>query len=492
VLGARTRLQAFGVALLVTVTSGGLASCATKPSIERTGVVLWRGCGAIECATLSVPLDRTHPNGRRITLALARRPADGRRLGVLLANPGGPGGSGIELLQHADEVFSKSVRDRFDIVSWDPRGVGASTAVDCGDDLDYFYSVNRTNAAASTARENVRVAKRFVAGCRRNGRGLLPFLSSRASVADMDAIRAAMGVRTISYLGFSYGTYLGALYADRYPTHVRTMVLDGAIDPAMSSADGTIRQAVGFDRALDAFLSWCRDNAGCHFASHGNPITAFHDLTSSLNHETLPAEVDGERRTLGPGEANIGIATALYAGGGRDGWEALGNALRDAARGDGSGLAVLSDIYTGRRSGGHYDNETDAFYAIGCLDAPAPPTLAAVTRIAVRAERAAPVFGASNAWLGLPCTYWPVKPDGKVGPIHAAGAPAILVIGTTDDPATPYASARALRRELDSARLLTYVGEGHTAYGRGDGCIDDKVDAYLISRQLPREGTRCN
>jgi len=491
VLSARTRLQAFGVALLVTVTSGGLASCATKPTTERTGVVLWRGCGAIQCATLSVPLDRSHPAGRRITLALARRPADGRRLGVLLANPGGPGGSGIELLQHADEVFSKSVRDRFDIVSWDPRGVGASTAVDCGDDLDYFYSVNRSNASASTARANARVAKRFVAGCLRNGRGLLPFLSSRASVADLDAIRAAMGERTISYVGFSYGTYLGALYADRYPTHVRAMVLDGAIDPALSSADGTIRQSVGFDRALAAFLAWCRGDSQCHFASHGNPITAFHDVTSSLNHETLPAEVDGEKRTVGPGEANIGIAQALYAGRGRDGWEALGDALRDAARGDGSGLAVLSDLYTGRRSGGHYDNETDAFYAIGCLDAPSPPTLAAVTRIAVRAERAAPVFGASNVWLGLPCTFWPVPAVSKPAPVHADGAPPILVLGTTDDPATPYASAQALSHELESARLLTYVGEGHTAYGRGDACIDDKVDSYLISRRLPGGGTRC-
>ena len=269
------------------------------------------------------------------------------------------------------------------------------------------------------------------------------------------------------------------------------MVLDGAIDPAMSSVDGTIRQAVGFDRALDAFLAWCRDNSHCHFAPHGNPITAFHDLTSSLDHETLPAKVDGEQRTLGPGEANIGIATALYAGRGRDGWEALGKALGDAARGDGSGLAALSDIYTGRRSGGHYDDETDAFYAIGCLDAPAPPTLAAVRRLAARAERAAPVFGASNVWLGLPCTFWPVKPDGKAGPIHGAGAPPILVIGTTDDPATPYESAQALSRELESGRLLTYVGEGHTAYGRGDGCIDANVDAYLISRQLPRTGTRC-
>jgi pimeloyl-ACP methyl ester carboxylesterase len=383
------------------------------------------------------------------------------------------------------------VRDRFDIVSWDPRGVGAGTSVDCGDNLDYFYAVDRWNSDVSTMRENAVAAKRFAAACRRNSHGLLPFLSTRESAADMDAIRAAMRVPTVSYLGLSYGTYLGALYAERYPNRVRAMVLDGAIDPTLSAAAGTIRQAAGFDRALDAFLAWCKDDSKCHFASQGNPVTAFHDLTTSLAHETLPAKVSGEKRTLGPGEANIGIATALYVGRGPSGWERLGNALREAAQGDGSGLVELSDLYTGRQPGGRYDDETAAFYEIGCLDAPAPPTAAAVRRIAARAERVAPVFGASNAWLGLPCTFWPAKPDGNAGPIHAAGAPPILVIGTTDDPATPYQSARALSRQLRSGRLLTYVGEGHTAYGRDDSCIDDKVDDYLISLRLPRAGTRC-
>lgn len=484
-------MQAFSVALLVTVPAVGLASCASTPRTERTGAIVWRECGHIECATLSVPLDRTHPEGRRIRLALARRPADAKREGVLLANPGGPGGSGIDLVQAADQVFSESVREHFDIVSWDPRGVGASTAVDCTDRLDFFFEVDRENIEAATVRDNVAVAKRFVDACRRNSHGLLPFLSTRASVADMDAIRAAMRVRTISYLGFSYGTYLGALYADRYPSRVRAMVLDGAIDPARSFADGNVRQAIGFDRSLDAFLKWCDHNSHCHFAPGGNPITAFRDLNGSLAHETLPAEIDGEERTLTPGEANIGIATALYAGRGREGWETLGKALSDAAQGDGSGLLSLSDVYTGRDAGGRYNDETDAFYAIGCLDAPAPPTVAAVRQVAARARRAAPVFGAPTVWLGLPCTFWPAKPDGNVGPIRAVGAPPILVIGTTDDPATPYESAQALSRELASARLLTYVGEGHTAYRRGNACIDAAVDAYLIAGQLPLRGTRC-
>ena len=488
---ARAATLVFGTLLAVAVAGAGLAACGSKSGTERTGSVLWHGCGSIECASLSVPLDRAKPTGRHIELALARRPADGTRLGVLLANPGGPGGSGVGLVQAADQVFGPKIRERFDIVSWDPRGVGASTPIDCSDRLDSFYAADRSNADEATARKNAIVAKQFADSCRRNGRGLLPYLSTRASAADMDAIRAAMRVPTISYLGFSYGTYLGALYADRYPNRLRAMVLDGAIDPALSNGASTIRQAVGFDRSLDAFLRWCTDNSKCAFARHGNPVSAFHDLTTSLEHETLPGKVGGEQRTLGPGEANIGIATALYAGRGRDGWERLGIALAHASRGNGSGLLELSDIYTGRRPGGRYNNETDAFYAIGCLDAPAPPTLAAVRKIAVTAERVAPVFGASNAWLGLPCTFWPAKPDGTIGPIRAAAAPPILVIGTTDDPATPYKSAQALAKELKRGRLLTYVGEGHTAYGRGDSCIDDNVETYLISRRLPPPGTRC-
>jgi pimeloyl-ACP methyl ester carboxylesterase len=408
---------------------------------------------------------------------------------VLLTNPGGPGGSGIELVQQARDIFDQSVLDQFDIVSWDPRGVGASTSVNCGDDLDSFYAVDRTRADAATARASAAAAKQFDDACRRLSGDLLPYVSTSASADDMDAIRAAMGERSITYLGFSYGTYLGALYANRYPNRVRAMVLDGAIDPAQSYAAATIGQAVGFDHALDAFLSWCRNNRRCAFAHDGNPATSFDDLTISLENETLPAEIAGEKRTLGPGEANIGIATALYAG--KVGWVTLGKALRDAAEGKGTALLALSDEYTGRRPGGKYDNETAAFYAIGCLDSPAPRSPAAVQRLAARAARAAPVFGASNVWLGLPCTFWPAAPVGTVGPIHAPLAPPIVVIGNTDDPATPYKSAQALARELESGHLLTYVGEGHTAYGRGDDCIDTKVDRYLLARELPKPGTRC-
>jgi hypothetical protein len=269
------------------------------------------------------------------------------------------------------------------------------------------------------------------------------------------------------------------------------MVLDGAVDPAATYEEAVIAQSVGFERALDAFLDWCDDSSDCEFAPTGNPETAFDHVMEMLELETLPAEIDGEERTLGIGEANIGVATALYVGEGENGWVRLGRALGDAATGDGSGLLALSDDYTGRSTGGTYNNLTAAFYAIGCLDGPAPKTARAVTRLAARAARDAPNFGASTVWLGLPCTFWPVNPDGRPAPVEAAGAPPILVLGTTNDPATPYAQAEALAEQLDSGHLLTYDGQGHTAYGRGNSCIDEAVDDYLVDLTPPLDGTRC-
>jgi pimeloyl-ACP methyl ester carboxylesterase len=482
---------ALSLALAVALVAGLTTACASTASNDRTGTLLWHKCGSIQCSTLSVPLDWKRPGGEHIQLALARRPADGNRVGVLFVNPGGPGGSGVDFVRNSDIGFGSSVREHLDVVSWDPRGVGQSSPVNCSSNLDSFYAVNRNSTSADAARANEAASRRFVADCERRGARLLPYLSTRATVRDMDAIRAAMQVPTLDYLGFSYGTYLGALYAQRYPKRVRAMVLDGAVDPAAPYDEAIITQAVGFDRALDAFFSWCRSSDDCAFARGGDPKTAYADLMRSLADESIPATVDGEKRTLGIGEANIGAATALYYGNRPDGWPRLGRALNRAAAGDGSELLELSDEYTDRTSGGHYDNLTAAFYAIGCLDGPAPATAAATLQLARRAAKAAPNFGASTVWLGLPCTFWPAPPDGRPAPIHAPGAPPIVVIGNTNDPATPFAQAQALARELDSGRLLTYVGEGHTAYGRGHACIDDAVDAYLTTLKLPPAGTRC-
>ena len=310
----------------------------------------------------------------------------------------------------------------------------------------------------------------------------------------MDAIRAAMGVPTIDYLGFSYGTYIGALYADRYPDRVRAMVLDGAIDPAASYDDATVRQAVGFERSARRVLRVVpRRQRRASSRAAANPRTAFDDLMTSIAGETDPGTVDGEHRTLGIGEANIGVATALYSGKGDDGWGALGTALerRGARRRLGPARAL-------RRVHGPP--------APAARTTTRPPRSTRSAASTVRRRRRSPrcsgsparaarvvaalrrVDGVARAAVHVLAGAAPV---GRPAPIHAAGAPPIVVIGNTDDPATPYAQAQALARELQSGHLLTYVGEGHTAYGRDD-CIDDAVDSYLISLDAPEAAaTRC-
>jgi hypothetical protein len=270
---------------------------------------------------------------------------------------------------------------------------------------------------------------------------------------------------------------------------VRAMVLDGAVDPALSYADSAIGQAVSFEADLKAFFNNCRADRKCTFARGGDPARSYDDLARAIAAEPIPATVHGEHRTLGPGELDLGVASALYSG--ADGYGALADALAQAARGAGDKMLALSDAYTGRTLNGKYSNETDAFYATSCIDSPSPTSVAAVQALAARANRVAPHFGASTVWLGLPCTLWPVAPQGKVGPIHAPGAPPIVVVGTINDPATPYAWARSLASELRSGRLLTAAGASHTSYGRGNPCVDDTIDQYLLKLQTPAVDARC-
>jgi pimeloyl-ACP methyl ester carboxylesterase len=335
----------------------------------------------------------------------------------------------------------------------------------------------------------VSAAQRLARDCETQSGRILPYVSSRQTVHDMELIRRALGEDKISYLGFSYGTYLGALYADTYPQHVRAMVLDGAVDPAQSSAVASNQQAIGFEKALDAFLADCAQDTNCDFYAGGNPKRGYERLMVSIDAEPVFARIGDEERTLGPGEADVGVAEALY--GGKKSWPKLASALGAAARGDGSKLLRLSDEYTERSKGGKYSNLTDAFYAIGCLDGPAPRNAAAIARQANAITKRAPQFGATTTWLGLPCVYWPAKPDGVSAPVHAHGAPPILVLGTTHDPATPFASARALARELDSGHLVALDDEGHAAYARNNDCIDNVAHRYLLDLTVPRPGITC-
>jgi pimeloyl-ACP methyl ester carboxylesterase len=478
------------VLLAVTVVLGACSGSSTASSPpEQSGALTWKPCGHMQCASLAVPLDWKQPKGQQITLALARLPARHKATGVLLVNPGGPGGSGIEFMADAGQIFDSKVQDDFDIVSWDPRGVGQSAPVACTGNLDSFWAENRdpqtqADVDALQSRDHA-----FVQTCEQRSGKELPFVSSASTARDMDAIRAAMGIDRVSYYGFSYGTYLGELYAQTFPQHVQTMVLDGVVDPASSFATDTVQQAAGFDDDLNQFFAWCRTASSCAFAHGGDPAAAYDSLQRDITDEPIPATVQGEARTLGPGEFDIGVASALYSG--QPAFEDLAKALAQAAQGRGDGLLAFADEYTERSPGGKYSNETAANYAIGCIDTPGPRTVNALAAVAAQAEKTAPRFGATTAWLDLPCVDWPVAPEGSIGPIAAPGAPPILVIGTTHDPATPYAAAVSVAHELHSGSLLTFDGTGHTAYGRGSDCIDNAVDSYLQSGTPPPAGTRC-
>jgi pimeloyl-ACP methyl ester carboxylesterase len=478
------------VLLAVTLVAGACSSSSTRSlHTEHSGSVTWNPCGDMQCASLSVPLDWKQPNGEHITLALARLPARHASKGVLLVNPGGPGGSGIEFIASARQIFSSTVQNNFDIVSWDPRGIGKSAPVECTDNLDAFWAQNRDPKTPADVAALAAKDRAFVQSCEQRSGKELPFVSTAATARDMDAIRAAMGVDRVSYYGFSYGTYLGELYAQMYPTHVQTMVLDGVVDPALSFATVTVQQAAGFDDDLNEFFTWCRTASSCGFAHGGDPAAAYDSLQRDITDEPIPATVQGESRTLGPGEFDIGVASALYSG--QAAFEDLAKALAQAGQGRGDSLLAFTDEYTERSPGGKYSNETAANFAISCIDLPGPRTIDALAAVATQAEHAAPHFGVTTTWLDLPCVNWPVAAQGKTGPIAAPGAPPILVIGTTHDPATPYAAAVAVSHELQSGTLLTYDGNGHAAYGRGSDCIDNAVDDYLRTGTPPPAGTRC-
>jgi pimeloyl-ACP methyl ester carboxylesterase len=481
------------VAAVTFVLAGAVAACTDTATVrirrERTGSIDWSPCGNVECGSVTVPLDHRRPGGRHITLALARLPASGTRVGVLLTNPGGPGGSGIQLVRDAAEQFPRDLRDAFDIVSWDPRGLGPDQPVQCLDDLDPFYAVDRDPQTPAAVAQNVTASRDLVDACEQKSQDLLPHLATDETVRDLDAIRAALGEQRISYLGFSYGTFIGALYADRYPEHVRAMVLDGVVDPARSYSESAIDQANAFDASLGAFFEHCRNDTSCAFARGSDPAAAYDDLVGLIRSEPVPGKVDGEARTLGPGELDIGVASALYLG--ADGYDTLAAALAQTASGNGSKMLQLSDAYTGRRKGGNYTNETAVFYATSCLDAPSPPKVAGVEQLAQQAARTAPHFGATTVWLGLPCTLWPVPAQGKVGAIHAPHAPPILVVGALHDPATPYQWAVSVSTAMQTAHLLTVDGTSHTSYARGNGCVDDAVDGYLVDLTVPQRGERC-
>ncbi|WP_184080865.1 alpha/beta hydrolase [Nocardiopsis mwathae] len=464
----------------------------------------WRECGdGFECGSYEVPLDYGTPDGERLEIAVRRLPASGADvLGSLVINPGGPGGSGYDYVGAATGVVSRAVRERFDVVGFDPRGVGRSSPLTCldSDELDDFIAVgydgrgggaDPTDVTPDGLRELEEVNRGFVEGCRERSGDLMLHLGTVNVARDMDVLRAVLGDEGLTYLGKSYGTYIGTRYADLFPERVRALVLDGAIDPGIDQLQLSAQQAAGFETALRAFVEDCLGTSGCPL---GDDETSVDDGVEKI--VGLMAEAGDEplRSTTGDGrEVNrtrveLGVMAALYS---ESFWPRVRSALADAFEGDGTGLLMLGDDLYDRDDRESYENSSAALVAVNCSDHPSPRDIGDFEEAVERAAEEAPVFGPTLTWGALPCAYWPEEAVAEPGRLDAPGAAPILVVGTTRDSATPYAWAERLAERLESGVLLTREGDGHTAYRRGSVCVDDAVDAYLLTEEVPPDGTVC-
>jgi pimeloyl-ACP methyl ester carboxylesterase len=471
------------------------SSIAPTPSLARYYAQrpAWQVCGApFECASIDVPLDYADPTSATLRLNLIRLPAadPAHRIGSLVVNPGGPGASGISFARAAMQVFTPEVRAVYDIIGFDPRGVGSSDPVHCATarQLDQFFAYDGAPTTPAQEQGLAAVDKQFVDGCARDSGGLLEHVGTVDAARDMDVIRAAVGDARLDYYGASYGTFLGATYAELFPSKVGRLVLDGAIDPTLGPTQLNDGQLGGFDIAMNAFLADCVSRAGCPVGPTVAQARAqITQLVDSAQAHPLPSH---SGRPLTESLVVLGLITPLYSKIG--GWPTLRVALRGALAGNGTGLLSLADSYTNRNPDGTYaSNELEANYAVNCVDRADHSTLAQTRATATGLAAQSPMFGRYFAWGNLPCTMWPVPATDTPHAIHAAGAAPILVVGTTRDPATPYQWAVHLAAQLDSGRLLTRVGDGHTAYTSGSRCIDDDVDAYLLRGTLPPAGTVC-
>ncbi|MFJ6563850.1 alpha/beta hydrolase [Streptomyces sp. NPDC091412] len=505
-------------ALLVSACTPGTTQRRTEPAADAALAALpratppilspyyeqkpaWRSCGVpgFECTTLKAPLDYDRPAAGDVRLAVARKKASGpgKRLGSLLLNPGGPGGSAVAYLQqYAGVGYPAEISARYDLVAMDPRGVSRSEAVQCLDDRD-MDTYTQTDFTPDDSKETdalVAAYRKFAEGCGARAARLLRHVSTAEAARDMDILRAVLGDGKLNYVGASYGTFLGATYAGLFPDRVGRLVLDGAMDPSLSARQMNLDQTAGFEEAFKSFAKDCVQQSDCPLGGRGATPKQVGDQLAAffrkLDARSIPTGDAGGRR-LGESLATIGVIAAMYD---QSAWPQLRSALASAMKkNDGSTLLALSDSYYERDSGGHYSNLMYANAAVNCLDLPAPFAGPEQVEESLPAfEKASPVFGRGLAWNTLNCAYWPVQPTGRPHRIEAKGAAPIVVVGTTRDPATPYRWAQSLSRQLSSARLLTYDGDGHTAYRRGSRCIDSEINTYLLRGTPPTNGKRCS
>lgn len=469
---------------------GGCSSFAKTPRDQKT----YADAG-LQCAYLTVPLDYANPNGRAIKIGLLRRPASdpAQRIGSLAINPGGPGGSGMSTAASlADTIMDTDLGRRFDFVGFDPRGVGSSEPqVVCRSsevrDQERLMDLDvDTSPAGVTKTEDQEKADDQ--GCvKGTGKDVLENIGTRDVVRDMDVMRSALHDEKLTYLGYSYGTRIGTAYAEAFPKNVRAMILDGAVDPAQDPSSELIDQGRGFQKAFDAFAAWCAGRADCALGSDPSQVDGkFQGLVRPLINQPLGLP-DG--RKLSYTDATIAAVQALYS---RDFWDPLNRGLQQLAKGHGETLMLLADSYYGRSKNGTYSTEMDVFQSVLCVDNPPIKDPNVAREVDAQYRKAAPFLDTGEAPSPAldNCAFWPVPPTGGPHQPQTPGLPTVMVISTTQDPATPYQSGVNLAHDLN-ARLLSYESTQHTAFLEGNSCVDNAGISYLTSLKLPAEGTRC-
>ncbi len=451
-----------------------------------------------ECADLTAPLDYADPGGDTIQIALIRARTEARgeeRLGSLVFNFGGPGGSGVATLPAFAEEYDR-LHERYDLVSFDPRGVGESEGLVCLDDaqLDAYFAATTVPRTAEQRRRFTDRLQSFAAACERRAGPLLPHLTTANTARDLDLMREVLGDDVLHYFGVSYGTQLGGVYAHLFPERVGRAVLDAVVDPTLTPEQSARGQAEGFQRALDGYLEHCAGEDDCPLGDDAEEATGrLGELLARLRAEPLRTQ-DPDGRRLTESLAWNGIAQSLYS---QEFWSYLTQGLDDALAeegADGTVLLALGDAMNGRNPDGTYTTLQASLAAISCADAGQRYTVRDVTDALDGFTDASPVFGPPLAWGLLGCAHWPVTGSTRHQDVTAEGAPPILLIGTTGDPATPYEGTRRMKEALGDgvAVELTYDGEGHGAYTSGNDCVRRTADDYLLEGKVPEDGKTCD
>jgi len=458
----------------------------------QTQELKWRDCyGNYQCSSLLVPIDYADLSVGAFSLALLRFQAldQDRRIGSLVVNPGGPGASGVDYAYSAEYIVSPKILERFDIVGFDPRGVGDSAAIRCLNDAetDASFAADPKPDDAVEFAQFISDARDYFAKCSKNTEHLTSF-STLNGARDLEILRSALGDEKLNYLGKSYGTYLGTLFAELFPDQVGRFVLDGAVDPNSNYRQSVLGQAIGFEAALNAFITNCLKSSSC--ALTGDLQSArlqVNDLLVKTANKPLKSK---SGREVTEGLVMLGIASALYDS--ESGWLVLRDAFRESTLGSGDSFLTLADQYAGRQENGHYlSNENDALQVISCLDQNEIETVSEFKKGVAEFSDRAPIFGPYLAYAGLFCRYLPNLRSVEQIQIESINTKPILVVGTTRDPATPYKWAQSLAKIFSSGVLITLEGDGHTGHGRGSTCVDSAVDWYLLTGATPKSALFC-